>query len=87
MDALRPRLRAIGEDVTQVGKLYIAIFLDQPGDVVAAAPAAGLALDRQGRGAEVGEGEVIALLRGTLMKDEVQGDQEGGPAWRGRRRR
>ena len=56
MDALRLRLRAIGEHVPEVGKLHVAILLHQLRDVVAAAPAAGLALDRQGRDEEVREG-------------------------------
>jgi hypothetical protein len=54
MDALRSGLRAVGEHVAQVRQLRIAVLLDEPGDVVAAAPAAGLALDREGRDAEVG---------------------------------
>jgi hypothetical protein len=49
------RLRAIGEHVAQVGKLRIAILLDELGDVVAAKPAAWLALDREGWDEEVRE--------------------------------
>jgi hypothetical protein len=60
MDALRLRLRAIGEHVPEVGKLHVAILLHQLRDVVAAAPAAGLAFDGDGRDAEVGEVEIVA---------------------------
>ena len=36
-DAVRFRLRAIGEHVPQLGKLYLAVLLDELGDVVAPA--------------------------------------------------
>ena len=52
VDAEGSRLRAIGEHVPQLRELGIAVLFHEPGDVVAAAPAAGLALDRQGRDAE-----------------------------------
>jgi hypothetical protein len=55
MDALRSRLRAIREYMPQLGQLRITVLFDQPGDVVAAAPAAGLALDRERRHEEVRE--------------------------------
>ena len=42
------RLRAVGEHVPQLRWIHIAVFLDQPRNVVAPEPAAGLALDRQG---------------------------------------
>ena len=51
----RPGLRAIGQHVPQVRQFHIAVLLDELGDVVATAPAAGFALDRQGRDAEVRE--------------------------------
>jgi hypothetical protein len=50
MDAERLRLRAIGEHVPQLGSFAIA------------APAAGLALDREGRDAEVREGVGVAFM-------------------------
>jgi hypothetical protein len=46
MDALRTGLRAIGEDMPQIGELRVAILFDELGDVVAPDPSAGLALDR-----------------------------------------
>ena len=52
VDAEGSCLRAIGEHVPQLRELGIAVLFHEPGDVVAAAPAAGLALDRQGRDAE-----------------------------------
>jgi hypothetical protein len=54
-DAGRFRLRAVGEHVPQFGQLHVAVFFHEAGDVVATAPTAGLALDRQGRAAEVRE--------------------------------
>ena len=53
------RLRAIGEHVPQFGKLGIAVLLHEPGDVVAAAPAARLAFDRQGGDAKVPQGVCV----------------------------
>ena len=51
-----PRLRAVGEHVPQLRQLGVAVFLNEPGDVVTASSAAGLALDREGRDAKVREG-------------------------------
>ena len=55
-DAERFRLRAIGEHVPQLRQFHVAVLFHEAGDVVAAAPTAGLALDRQGRDAEIREG-------------------------------
>ena len=58
------RLLAVGEYVAQVGKLRIAILLDELGDVVAAKPAAWLALDREGwDGSPRARGRGLACLR------------------------
>jgi hypothetical protein len=54
-EVVRPRLRATGKHVPQLGQFHIAVFRDELCDVVSAAPAAGLALDREGRDAEVRE--------------------------------
>jgi hypothetical protein len=59
VDALRLRLRAIGQDVAQVRQLHVAILLHEFLDVVAAARPAGPALDRVRFGAKVGEGGVV----------------------------
>jgi hypothetical protein len=47
---------------------YIAVLLDQLGDVVAAAAAARLALDREGRDEEVGEGVGVVSHRAVIGK-------------------
>ena len=54
-DALRSRLRAVREDVPQLRQLRIAVLFHELRDVVAAAPAARLALDREGGDAEIRE--------------------------------
>ena len=55
VDALRSRLRAVRQDVPELGKLGVAILFHEPGDVVATTPAARLAFDREGRDEEVRE--------------------------------
>jgi hypothetical protein len=56
MDTERSRLQAVREHVPKLGQLGVAVLLHEAGDVVAAAPAAGLTLDREGRDEEVREG-------------------------------
>jgi hypothetical protein len=58
------RLRAIGQHMPEVGQLGVAIFLDELGDVLAPAPAAGLALDRERGDAEIREGVVGVVSHG-----------------------
>ena len=52
VDAVGFRLRAVGEDVPQLGQFHVAVFLDELGNV-APEPAAGLALNRERGRAEV----------------------------------
>ena len=61
MDAERARLWANGEDVQELGQPGVAVFLDELG--LAAKSAAGLALDREGRDAEVRERVGVAHRR------------------------
>src|ERR1700677_1993715 len=65
MDALRSRFRAIREYMPQLRELGVAILLDQLGHAVAAAPAAALALDRQGGDEEVRE-RVRVIAHGAI---------------------
>jgi hypothetical protein len=56
MDAERAGLRAIGEHMPQLGEPGVAVLFHEPGDAVATAPAAWLALDRERRDEEVRKG-------------------------------
>ena len=55
MDAVGVRLGTIREHVSQIREFRVAVFLDEPGDVIATAPAAALALDRKGRDTKIRE--------------------------------
>jgi hypothetical protein len=55
-----PKLRQLG----------VAVLFHEPGDVVAPAPAAGLALDREGRDAEVREGVAWSLIERLSAKPD-----------------
>jgi hypothetical protein len=56
IDARGLGLRAICKHVQQFGQLGIAVLLDELRDAIAAAPAAGCALDREGGDPKVREG-------------------------------
>jgi hypothetical protein len=61
----------IGEYMPQLGELGVAVLFHQPGDVIAAAPAAGLALDREGRDAEIREGVGVVSHAGDPSQNGV----------------
>jgi hypothetical protein len=64
MNAKRSGLRAIREHMPQLGQLGVAVLLHEPGDVVAPAPAARLALRSRarGRGGPRGWGRDLSCL-------------------------
>jgi hypothetical protein len=71
IDALRSRFRAICEHVQQLRELGVAVLFHEPGDVVAAAPPAGFALDREGVGVEVRER--VRVLSHALGRPSLPG--------------
>jgi hypothetical protein len=71
-DAERFRLRAIGEHVPQLRQFHVAVLFYEAGDVVAAAPTAGLALDRQGRDAEIREVWAWSLIASGRPKPHAR---------------
>ena len=62
VDAERAGFRSVGENVPKLGQPHVGAMLgDEPLDVVAPASAARLAHDLDGRRADVGQGDRVAL--------------------------
>jgi hypothetical protein len=65
VDALRPRLRAVGQGHEQLGQLGVAVLLEEPRHVVSTSPGARLADDRNSGLEYVREGTSLICAQGS----------------------